>query len=91
MDQPGPRAFKRKMGGWMDEAEEQGIYGKYTVTNNATGEIVTDFFLLRPCSDDAAKVAVACYAAVTTNKRLAHDLRHWLAPMLTPPGGHDGL
>lgn len=56
----------------------KGLYGKYTVINNDTGEEVTDCFVLRPKKDMAARAALKAYARATEDIPLAEDILHWI-------------
>ncbi len=57
----------------------RGLYGKYRIINNQTGEeLAGNFFILRPARDKAARYALQCYADVTPNDHLAADIRAWL-------------
>ena len=69
----------------LNPLERQGLYGKYTVINNATGKRVEDCFVLRPFKDPVAWEAVRFYADHTDNKQLAVDLYKWTAPLPEPP------
>ena len=58
---------------------EKGLYPKYKVINNRTGEEVKDAcFIMKPETDEAARVAILAYANATDNKKLADDLRKWI-------------
>lgn len=61
-----------------DQESAQGLYGKYTVTNNETGEVVTACFVLRPDRDAAARKALWCYAAATEDTQLSRDIERWM-------------
>ncbi|MGG4267403.1 hypothetical protein [Peribacillus simplex] len=56
---------------------EQGLYDKYTVLNNETGEEVTGVFILKPETDPIAIAALQKYAELTTNKELENNLLVW--------------
>jgi hypothetical protein len=56
----------------------KGGFDKYKVIRTDSGEPVDGFFLLRPVTDTAARIAIAAYAEATHNPRLAKDLRTWL-------------
>ena len=64
----------------LNPLERQGLYGKYTVINNATGKAVEDCFVLLPFKDPVAWKAVRFYADHTDKKQLAIDLYKWTAP-----------
>lgn len=72
----------------LNPLERQGLYGKYTVINNATGKRVEDCFVLRPFKDPVAWKTVRFYADHTDNKQLATDLYKWAAPL--PLNAKDG-
>ena len=57
---------------------QRGLYGKYTVIKNETGETVDDCFVLRPNKDPAALKALQIYADFTDDKQLAEDLYKWI-------------
>lgn len=56
----------------------EGLYNKYTVINNDTGETVEDCFILKPMEDKAAREALRCYAKATDNEVLSRDLNKWV-------------
>ncbi len=56
----------------------KGLYNKYRVVRNDTGEEVDGCFILRPVTDTAARIALATYAEATHNPRLGRDIREWL-------------
>lgn len=56
-----------------------GLYDKYTVFDNATGEEKEGVFVLCPLKDQVAREAMRLYAKLTPNKVLAEDLLNWLA------------
>lgn len=61
--------------------ERRGLYHKYTITKNDTGEEVKrPSFLLLPESDPHARAALRTYAASVEDENpvLAADLRLWL-------------
>lgn len=61
--------------------EQQGLYQKYTIIKNSTGEEVKrPAFVLLPESDPHARIALRAYAdAVEANNPvLASDLRSWM-------------
>lgn len=57
-----------------------GLYDKYTVIENSTGETVENCFVLRPFNDPAARVALRHYAQYirASNPKLADDITRWL-------------
>jgi hypothetical protein len=58
---------------------EQGLYKKFTVINNETGEEVQEqTFTLNPQTDPIAKSALLHYASETPNQALRNDIRNWL-------------
>lgn len=57
----------------------KGLYSKYTVIENETGEEVGGCFVLRPKKDKAARVALKAYAQATDNIQLSEDIIAWLA------------
>lgn len=62
---------------------EKGLYEKYTLINNETGEEVQEnFFILKPEKDEAARKALLAYAEATDNEQLADDLRNWVTPVV---------
>lgn len=62
--------------------EPKGLFIKYTVTKNDTGEGVDGCFVLRPDKDPAAIHAILAYADYCENVQgkteLAEDLRKWM-------------
>lgn len=54
-----------------------GLYEKYTVTNNETGEKVKDCFVLRPDRDILAQHAIRVYAKAAGGA-LGRDLNNWI-------------
>lgn len=65
---------------------EKGLYNKYKVINQSTGEEVKCCFVLRPDKDPAAIRALEDYARHTDNHHLSDDITRWLAgPDLNPP------
>lgn len=63
----------------MQKAEHKaGLYEKYSVTKNETGEPVFGCFILRPEKDKAAVEALKAYAQATPNKQLADDIYRWI-------------
>ena len=57
----------------------KGLYDKYEVRRKETGEICEGCFILRPTTDEAARIAVATYAYATHNPQLRIDILRWLA------------
>lgn len=59
-----------------------GLYGKYSVIKNETGEEVQNCFVLRPDRDYDALVAMFVYVNLirNSNSELAGDLMDWLVP-----------
>ena len=58
--------------------EQKGLFNKYTIINNETGEEVEgSYFVLKPETDKAARNALRIYACLTENKNLAEDLFKW--------------
>jgi len=58
-----------------------GLYAKYTITNNATGEVVSDAFVLKPATDRAARTALSIYGDMMReegNEQLARDIETWV-------------
>lgn len=55
-----------------------GLYSKYTVINNRTGLEVYDCFILRPMSDESARLALLYYADICGNENLKNDIKMWL-------------
>ena len=55
-----------------------GLYPKYTVTNNQTGLEVYDCFVLKPMSDESARLALLYYADICGNEALKTDIKAWL-------------
>ena len=61
--------------------ENQGLYQKYTIIKNSTGEEVKrPSFTLLPDRDPHARAALRAYAASVekSNPELAIDLRAWM-------------
>lgn len=58
----------------------RGLYDKYTVIRNDTGEEVRGTFTLRPEVDPVARIALRAYAEAVRdeNEHLAVDLLDWL-------------
>lgn len=59
---------------------DRGLYKKYTVTNNETGETEDKVFVLKPVADPAAREALLVYATyvLDTNPELRTDLIMWI-------------
>jgi hypothetical protein len=55
-----------------------GLYGKYLVINNLSGEAVKNCFVLRPETDLAALSALKKYARETEDIELSNDLLAWI-------------
>lgn len=56
-----------------------GLYDKYTIINNKSGEpIDEDAFVLKPDKDPAARKALITYAVNTKNERLRNNLYDWV-------------
>lgn len=55
-----------------------GLYSKYTVINNQTGSEVYDCFVLKPMSDEPARLALLYYADICGNENLKNDIKEWL-------------
>ena len=55
-----------------------GLYPKYTVINNQTGQEVYDCFILKPMSDEYARQALLYYADICDNESLKNDIKAWL-------------
>ena len=67
--------------------EQKGLYNKYTVINNVTGnEVSDDLFVLKPKNDPAARAAILVYATVTSHYKLSIDLINWVTRILTDRG-----
>jgi len=60
---------------------KKGLYEKYTVIKNSTGEEVQGVFILKPESDPIAIAALQTYAELTDNETLAQDLTGWIEVM----------
>jgi hypothetical protein len=67
--------------------EQEGLYAKYTITNNETGERVAEAFVLKPDVDKHARIAMAAYAESVRphNPVLAADLKYWLSQINVDP------
>jgi hypothetical protein len=62
--------------------DNRGLYNKYSVISNETGqEVEGPCFVLRPDRDEAAFRALMTYAQNTTNSDLAVDLTRWLSDL----------
>gem|GEM_PF-5962791 len=59
--------------------DDNGLYAKYRVYKNNSGEPVENCFVLQPEKDPAAVEALRVYAGATTNKQLAEDILSWIA------------
>lgn len=68
-------------------SEPEGLYAKYTVIKNSTGEEVDDCFVLRPDREYNAGLALINYATLiqSENPILAEDIMRWLAEMRDVP------
>lgn len=58
--------------------KNDGLYSKYTVVNNSTGELVTDCFVLKPLKDKTARKALLFYADNCKTPQLSADIKEWL-------------
>lgn len=59
--------------------KEKGLFDKYTVIKNETGQPIDNFaFILVPEKDPAAVTALQAYAKATDNSALANDLEVYL-------------
>jgi len=58
--------------------DNNGLYEKYTVIKNSTGERVADCFVLCPKKDYAARKALEAYCFYAESKKLKYDLTKWL-------------
>lgn len=58
--------------------EERGLYNKYRVISEETGEEVYGCFVLKPQRDKAARKAIIKYAEETSNKLLRKGLIEWM-------------
>ena len=58
--------------------ENDGLYSKYTVVKNSTGELVTDCFVLKPLKDETARKALLFYADNCKIPQLSADIKEWL-------------
>jgi SOS-response transcriptional repressor LexA len=76
----GPRTIKVVDIAGVDP--KPGLYDKYTVINNETGQAIDGVcFVLRPDKDAAAFGALLQYAELTPNTDLAMDITRWLSCM----------
>lgn len=57
---------------------DKGIYDKYTVINNHTGDKVEDCFVLKPSTDKNAIKALREYANLNKNSLIGSELNEWL-------------
>ena len=63
----------------MAADNDRGSYLKYNITSyDNPSEIKTNKFVLSPESDPAALSALATYAGLTKNTKLAIDLEDWI-------------
>ena len=71
--------------------EKQGLYSKYTITKNSTGEEIQDAFVLKPLTDKHARKALRTYAnsVRSENPDLARDLDAWLIGIGTEESIHE--
>lgn len=58
------------------DSSDKGLHAKYDVRSD--GKHITDCFVLRPETDEAAQAALRVYADHTTNEELSADLTEWL-------------
>ncbi|AIQ17051.1 hypothetical protein H70357_10555 [Paenibacillus sp. FSL H7-0357] len=64
----------------------EGLYNKYQVFNRKSGqEAEGQYFVLKPESDYAARVALMAYAEAADNPQLTMDITVWLTGL--PPLG----
>lgn len=56
----------------------KGLHVKYEVRKKSNGELVEEYFVLRPDKDPAAALALLTYADKTDNKQLSEDIMNWL-------------
>jgi len=65
----------------------KGLYPKYTITNNETGEEVRGAFILKPENDPHARTALAAYATSIqeANPILGKQIREWMAQLNEGP------
>ena len=59
---------------------KRGLYEKYLIAKNKSGELIDNGFVLRPDRDPAAKQALAFYAflVLPKNHQLSKDILTWL-------------
>ena len=64
----------------MMSDEVRGVYSKYTVIKESTGEVLDDCFVLRPAKDEHARAALLAYARSCEfdNPVLHAELLAWL-------------
>lgn len=62
------------------QERQNGLYPKFTITKNSTGEEVCGAFVLRPDRDPASRVALRAYANEVRSDypRLARELDAWV-------------
>ncbi|MCM3257125.1 hypothetical protein M3664_04920 [Paenibacillus lautus] len=61
----------------------KGLYKKYTIINNETGqEVEGEYFVLKPENDPAARAALIHYATRTENKELGKDIVMWVSKFM---------
>lgn len=66
-------------------AQSKGLYDKFTVIDNRTGEVVrTPVFVLRPDKDPVAWDALLAYSSFTSNDELRKDLIKWITSIKRP-------
>jgi hypothetical protein len=58
----------------------KGLYHKYDVVKK-DGKVVSNFFVLRPDRDPAARAALITYAQVTDNTILKDEIEQWVRLM----------
>ena len=58
--------------------DQGGLYSKYTVINNRTGDIENGVFVLNPIKDIIARKAIRFYAENTSNTFLSKELIDWM-------------
>lgn len=60
--------------------QEKGLYNKYKIINQETGqEATSECFVLKPAKDPAARAALSAYAKATDNQQLAADIIFWVS------------